>query len=318
MTRYIAKRLGMTAIVVLLAVTFLGLLVHIVPGDPVKIILGPRASETLSQTVREEMDLDKPIPVQVWNFVTAAVQGDLGNDFVSHLPVWTLLESALPHTVVLAFAALGFAALLGIPLGVYAATHPNSWLDRVTGVISVAFITVPAFVAGLFLLLLFAVQLDMLPAIGAGSFSDPIDYLKHLVLPAAALAVTWIGYLGRLVRTSMLEVLGSNYIRTAHAFGLRERLIFYKYALKNAIIPTVAVLGVGLGNLLGSAVFVEVIFSRPGLGSLTVDAISNRNFPIVRGAVLIIVIMVVLANLLADLSYRLLDPRIRLERGRTT
>jgi len=299
-TRYIAKRLGMTAIVVLLAITFLALLVHIVPGDPVKIILGPRASETLSQTVREEMDLDKPIPVQVWNFVTGAVQGDLGNDFVSHLPVWTLLESALPHTVVLAFAALGFAALLGIPLGVYAATHPNSWLDRVTGVISVAFITVPAFVAGLFLLLLFAVQLDMLPAIGAGSFSDPIDYLKHLVL----------------VRTSMLEVLGSNYIRTAHAFGLRERLIFYKYALKNAIIPTVAVLGVGLGNLLGSAVFVEVIFSRPGLGSLTVDAISNRNFPIVRGAVLIIVIMVVLANLLADLSYRLLDPRIRLELGR--
>jgi peptide/nickel transport system permease protein len=318
MTRYIAKRLGMTAIVVLLAITFLALLVHIVPGDPVKIILGPRASETLSQTVREEMDLDKPIPVQVWNFVTGAVQGDLGNDFVSHLPVWTLLESALPHTVVLAFAALGFAALLGIPLGVYAATHPNSWLDRVTGVISVAFITVPAFVAGLFLLLLFAVQLDMLPAIGAGSFSDPIEYLKHLVLPASALAVTWIGYLGRLVRTSMLEVLGSNYIRTAHAFGLRERLIFYKYALKNAIIPTVAVLGVGLGNLLGSAVFVEVIFSRPGLGSLTVDAISNRNFPIVRGAVLIIVIMVVVANLLADLSYRLLDPRIRLERGRAT
>jgi peptide/nickel transport system permease protein len=161
------------------------------------------------------------------------------------------------------------------------------------------------------------VQLDWLPAIGAGSFSDPVDYVKHLILPATALAVTWIGYLGRLVRTSMLEVLGSNYIRTAHAFGLRERLIFYKYGLKNAIIPTVAVLGVGLGNLLGGAVFVEVIFSRPGLGSLIVDAISNRNFPIVRGAVLLVVVLVVTVNLIADLSYRLLDPRIRVERGVT-
>jgi peptide/nickel transport system permease protein len=174
---------------------------------------------------------------------------------------------------------------------------------------------VPAYVAGLFLLLIFAVQLDWFPAIGTGDFSDPIDYLKHLALPAIALALTWVGYLARLTRTSMFEVLNQNYIRTAHAFGLPNRRIYYKYALKNAIIPTVAVLGVGLGTLMGGAVFVEIIFTRAGLGTLILDSIENRNFPIVRGSVLVIAVLFVVSNLLADLSYRLLDPRVRVERG---
>ena len=203
-----------------------------------------------------------------------------------------------------------------MPLGVFAATHPNSWLDRVAVVLSVSTIALPAFVAGLFLLVLFAVRLDLLPAIGAGSLSDPADYLWHLILPATALAITWVGYLARLVRTSMLEVLGSPYIRTAAAFGLRRRVTLYKYALRNAIIPTVAVLGVGLGNLVGAAVFVEVIFTRPGLGTILLDSIQTRNYPVVRGAVLVVALFVVLANLVADISYRLLDPRIRLEHRR--
>jgi peptide/nickel transport system permease protein len=310
---YLIKRLVMTLVVVTLSMLFLGLLVHLVPGDPVKIILGPRASEALSAVVRKQMELDKPVPVQVWHFMERAFQGDLGTDFVSQLPVTHIIGSNLPHTVILAVASLALSALLGVPLGVFAATHPNSWIDRITGVVSVSFITLPAFVAGLFLLVLFAVKFELLPAIGSGSLSDPLDYLRHLVLPSVALAVTWIGYLARLVRASMLEVLGSPYIRTARAFGLHRRLVFYKYALKNAIIPTIAVLGVGLGNLIGSAVFVEVIFTRPGLGTLLVDSIETRNYPVVRGAVLVVVCLVVLANLFADLSYRLLDPRIRLE-----
>ncbi len=151
---------------------------------------------------------------------------------------------------------------------------------------------------------------------GAGELSDPLDYLRHLILPAVALAITWIGYLARLVRASMLEVLNANYIRTAQAFGIKERMIFYRYALKNAIIPTIAVLGVGLGSLMGGAIFVEVIFARPGLGTLIYDAIQSRNYPIVRGGVLVVAILFVLANLLADLSYRVLDPRIRDEAAR--
>jgi peptide/nickel transport system permease protein len=309
--RYILKRLGMSVVVVALAMVFLGVLVHLVPGDPVKIILGPRASDALSEIVRKQMRLDEPVPVQVATFLAHAFQGDLGQDFVSRVPVTDLIWAALPHTLVLAVSSLALAAIVGIPLGVFAATHPNSWIDRITGVIGVSMITLPAFVAGLFLLLIFAVQLEVLPAIGAGSFSDPVDYIRHLILPSTALAVTWVGYLARLVRASMMEVLGSPYIRTAQAYGIQPRLISYKYALKNAVIPTVAVLGVGLGNLVGNAVFVEVIFTRPGLGTLLVQSIETRNFPIVRGAVLVVAVMVVLANLLADLSYRLLDPRIR-------
>ena len=307
----------MSGVVALLVMVFLGALVHLVPGDPVKLILGPRASEALSEVVREQMGLDDPIPVQVFDFVVGALHGDLGTDFVTQLPVTTLIGEALPHTIVLALSSLGLAALLGVPLGVYAATRPNTLIDRITGVVSVSFITLPAYVAGLFLLLLFAVRLEWLPAIGSGSFSDPADYVRHLILPSVALAVTWIGYLARLVRTSMLEVLNANYIRTAQAFGIRERVIFYRYALKNAIIPTIAVLGVGLGNLMGGAIFVEVIFARPGLGLLIFDSLASRNFPIVRGGVLVVALLFVFANLLADLSYRFLDPRIRVEGART-
>jgi peptide/nickel transport system permease protein len=310
---YLVKRIVMTVAVVLLTLVFLGLLVHLVPGDPVKIILGPRASDALSQLVRKEMELDEPVGVQVWHFVARAVQGDLGTDFASSLPVTEIIGSALPHTIILALSSLLLAVLVGLPLGVFAATHPNSWIDRVTAVLSVSMIALPAFVGGLFLLILFSVRLDLLPAIGAGSLSDPVDYARHLILPATALAVTWVGYLARLVRASMLEVLGSPYIRTAAAFGLRQRPIFYKYALRNAVIPTAAVLGVGLGNLLASSVFVEVIFTRPGLGTLLLDSIQTRNYPVVRGAVFVIALFVVLANLAADISYRFLDPRIRLQ-----
>lgn len=312
MGKYVLRRLGLALVVIVLSMVFLGVLVHLVPGDPARIMLGPRANEALTQLAREEMHLDLPVPQQVRIFFTEAVQGDLGRDFVSRIPVTTLISESVVHTVVLAVAGLGLAVLFGITLGIIAAAHPNGWADRIMALVSVSLITVPAFVAGLFLLLLFAVQIPVLPAIGAGDLSDPLDYLRHLILPTIALSLAWIGYIARLVRTSMLEVLGTAYTRTAFAFGLPRRWIYYRYALKNAIIPTVAVLGVGLGTLIANAVFVEVIFSRPGLGSLIVNSISTRNFPVVRGGVLIVVILVVAANLAADLSYRLLDPRIRL------
>jgi peptide/nickel transport system permease protein len=312
---YILKRLAMTALVVLVVMTFLAALVHLIPGDPVKTILGPRADPELSAIVRHDMQLDLSVPHQILNFVTGVLQGDLGVDFVSDVAVTRLVFEALPHTIVLALVSLLLAVAIGVPLGVYAATRPNTWIDRITGVLAVSCITVPSYVAGLFLVLLFSVHFHVLPAIGAGEFSHPLDYLRHLVLPSVALAITWIGYFARLVRASMLEVLNANYIRTAHAFGLRERVIFYRYALKNAIIPTIAVLGVGLGTLMGGAIFVEVIFARTGLGTLIYDSIQARNYPIVRGGVLVVAVLFVLANLVADLSYRFLDPRIRAEQG---
>lgn len=313
MARYLLKRLGMTVIVLLAVMLFLSILIHLVPGDPVEIILGPQADKAQSEVVRQEMGLDHPVYVQVWNFVTGALHGDLGRDFLSRVPVTELIGQAFPHTAILAVTALGLACLVGVPLGVFAASRHDTVADRVIAILSIGSITVPSYVIALFLLLVFAVTLRMLPAVGAGNLSDPVDYARHLLLPALALATTWIGYIARLVRTSMLTVLGSPYVRTARAYGLRERVIFFKWALKSAIIPTVAVVSAGLGNLLGGAVVVEIIFSRPGLGRLTVEAISQRNFPIVQGTALVIALCYVLTNLVTDLAYRLLDPRIRVE-----
>ena len=208
--------------------------------------------------------------------------------------------------------SLGLAVLIGVPLGVYSATHPNSPLDRVTAIISISFITLPSYVVGLFLLLIFAVELRVMPAMGLGEPGDPVDYIRHLVLPAIALAVGWVGYLARLVRSSTLEILNETYIRAALASGLSKKLVQYKYALKGALIPTVAVLGIGIGNLMGGAVFVEIIFSRPGMGSLIYHAISTRNYPVVRAGVLVVAVFFVAANLLADVGYTYLDPRIQL------
>jgi peptide/nickel transport system permease protein len=264
------------------------------------------------------MELDEPVYTQVGHFMVSAAQGDLGVDFVTDTSVMSLVMQALPPTLTLAALSLILAAVFGIPLGVLSATRPNSLLDRITGVFSVSMITIPPYVAGLLLLVIFAVRLQALPSIGSGDISDPLDYFLHLILPVTALAITWIGYIARLVRSSMLEVLNADYIRTARAYGLSDRRVAYKYALRNAIIPTIAVLGVAFGSLIGVAIFVEVIFARAGLGMLVFDAIQSRNYPLVRGGVLAIAILFVLANLVADLTYQIVDPRIRVRSGGNT
>jgi peptide/nickel transport system permease protein len=308
---YLVRRLLMALIVLLLAATLLSALVRFIPGDPAKIVLGPRASPALSERIRAEMGLNLPVPEQVARFVSNALRGDLGVDVLRRVPVTQLIGAALPNTLLLAVCSLAVAALIGIPLGVYAAAHRNTWADRLIAVLSVSFVALPTYVIGLVLLLVFAVQLDWLPAIGAGDWSQPGDVLAHLVLPAVTLAVVWVGYLARLVRASMLEVINSDYIRAAFAFGHSQRSAYYRLALRNALLPTVAILGVGLGNLLGGAVFAEVIFTRPGLGSLIYNAIEARNYPVVQGGVLVAAALFVLANLVADLCQRWLDPRLR-------
>ncbi|MCP1415616.1 peptide/nickel transport system permease protein [Paenarthrobacter sp. A20] len=301
----------MAVLVALLVTAFLGLLIHLLPGDPVRLLLGSRASPEAVAAARSNLFLDEPVHVQVWEFVRNALQGDLGRDLVTNQPVANRIASAFPHTVVLALAGLAIAVAGGLVMGVYSAMHPNSWVDNLTRIISISFMTMPSYVAGLFLILIFAVNLKWFPSTGAGEFADPIGYLQHLILPATSLGLLWVGYLSRIVRTSMLEALNKNYVYAARAMGVSEPIVGYKYSLRNAIIPTVAVLGVGLGNLLGGAIFVELIFARPGMGSLIVQAIEVRNYPIVRGGVLVIAVTFVLANLLADLSYRALDPRMR-------
>jgi peptide/nickel transport system permease protein len=316
MRAYLVKRFFMTLLVLVLVTVYLTLMVHIVPGDPAKSLLGPRANPERIAKIRAAMNLDKPVLTQIGLALWSLVRGDLGTDLFTGRAISELVGAALPHTLILAWTSLSLAVLIGIPLGIYSATHPDSWLDRFTAIISISFITVPSYVGGLFLLLLFAVRMQVMPAIGVGEEGNVLDYIKHLILPASALAITWVGYLARLVRASLLEVLNETYIRAEMAAGIPVRKIYYKYALKNAIIPTVAVLGVGVGNLMAGAVFVELIFTRPGMGMLIYNAIQARNYPVVRAGVLVVAFLFVAANLLADVVYTYLDPRIQLGKTR--
>ena len=308
---YFAKRLGLAALIVVLAVSLLYGMIHAVPGDPLTIVLGPRATPEMRAELAQRLGLNDPFIVQLGNFFLNVMQGDLGTDVFSERPVSTIFFEQLPFTVSLIFMAIGWSALIGIPLGCYSAIRRNTLIDKLTGVFSVGTITIPSFVVALYSLLIFAVALHWLPAIGAGKDGDIVDQLVHLILPSLAVGLGWVGYLSRLVRASMLEVLGENHIRTARAFGLPERTITLHYALRLAILPTVALLGVGIGHMLSGAVFAEIVFARPGVGKLIFDAVITRNYPLVMGSVIMTTIMFVLCTTLSDLVSALLDPRIR-------
>ncbi|GGD44007.1 ABC transporter permease [Aureimonas glaciei] len=314
--RYLRSRVASLALTILGAILLLFVLSAVVPGDPATALLGPQATPEYAARFTEEMGLNQPLPIRLATFLGNMATGNLGTDVLSGRPVLDVVLAVLPYTFVLTFAAIGLAVLLGVPLGCYAATHKGGVLDHVMAFVSVGFIAIPSFVIAIFLLLIFTLWLNWLPVLGAGRAGDWGDQAMRSILPTIALSLGWIGFIARLVRSSMLEVLGAGYIRTARAYGLSSRLVTYKYALKNACIPTIAILGMGIGRLLGGAVLVEIVFSRPGLGRLIYDAIATRNFPVLQGAVLVTVIAFVVTNLLVDLSYSAIDPRLRAAAGR--
>jgi len=306
---FLARRLGLAAAIVVLAVTLLYLMIHAVPGDPASIILGPRATPELKAALRAEMGLDQPLPLQIAGFFWDLLHGDLGYDVFSDRPVSQIVFERLPHTITLILTSIAWAAVIGIPLGCYSAIRRNTLIDKITGVLSVSTIAIPSFVMALYALLLFAVTLNWLPAIGVGE--GFLGRLTHLVLPAFAVGISWVGYMARIVRASMLEVLGENHVRMVRAFGMPERRIITHYALPIAIMPTVTLIGVGMAHLLSAAVFAETVFARPGVGSLIVDAVDARNYPVVMGCVLVTTGLFVIATTLADIINGLLDPRTR-------
>lgn len=308
---YALKRLGLAALIVFIALLVLFSLLHLMPGDPVSIALGPRATPEIQARYAAKMRLDEPVVMQFLIFVGNVFRGDLGIDVFSNRPVALTVAEQLPYTIILTTAALGWAALLGIPLGCLSAVRPNSLIDRITGVFSVGTIAVPSFLVSIWAILIFAIELRWLPVIGAGGEGDIGSQITHLILPAFAVGLGWVGYLARLVRASMLEVMGENYIRAARAFGLPPNQIVYGYALKVAILPTVTLIGIGFGNLLSSAVFAEIIFSRPGMGKLIYDMVQARNFPVIQGAVLVTTALYVTIALASDLAVAWLDPRVR-------
>jgi peptide/nickel transport system permease protein len=307
---FLVRRAFLAAAIVAVAVTLLYIMIHAVPGDPATIILGPRATPELKEALRQKMGLDEPLPVQILTFFADLLQGDMGTDVFTNRSVSVIVFEQLPHTLVLIFTSIAWAALVAIPLGCYSAIRRNTVLDKATGVLSVATIAIPSFVMALYALLIFAVALQWLPAIGAGEGSL-VERGRHLLLPAFAVGVSWVGYIARVVRASMLEVLGENHVKMARAFGLSERRIVLRYALPLAILPTVTLLGVGIAYLLSAAVFAEVVFARPGIGKLIVDAVNSRNYPIVMGCVLTTTVLFVVSTTLADLINALLDPRAR-------
>jgi ABC-type dipeptide/oligopeptide/nickel transport system permease component len=294
------------AIPVLIGISILSfLMLHLVPGDPVQVFAGdkPLTPERAAE-LRHQYGLDRPLVVQYWDYASHALRGDLGVGLRSQKPVLDSILEVLPGTVQLTAAALAIAATLGITAGIMAAVSHGTWFD--TAVMSVAMlgISTPVFYSSLLLILLFSFTLTWLPATGQGG-------LERLIMPALALGVASAAVLARLVRSSMLEVLGQEYVVTARAKGLAPQLVVLRHALKNALIPAVTMLGLQLGALLGGAVVTETIFSRPGIGRLAVEGILGRDFPLVQGVVLFAATTYVVVNLLVDVSYAVIDPRIR-------
>jgi len=311
MLLYALQRTGLAILICITSMVMLFSALKLIPGDPATIMLGSRANAEMKARITEELGLNDSIPVQLATFFGRILQGNLGTDMWSQRPVTQIVLDNLPYTLVLITAGLGWAALIGIPLGCYSAIRRNSFMDKFTAVISVGTISIPSFVVAIYVILFFAIELGWLPVIGAGERGDYLDQAVHLIMPAFALGLGWVGYLSRIVRASMLEVMGENHIRTARAFGLPEYRIVKSYGLRIAILPTITLLAVAIGGLLSSAVFVEAIFARPGIGKLIVDAANMRNFPVVQGGVLTTVALFALAMPISDILIAWLDPRVR-------
>ncbi|HZR59196.1 MAG TPA: nickel ABC transporter permease [Terriglobales bacterium] len=304
MFRYIFHRVLYTLPVIWLVVSLVFLLIHLVPGDPILQMLGEGAPATDIQAARHAYRLDEPLGQQYLHYWKGVLHGDLGSSFRFNQPVSGLIVQRYPYTLQLTIAALAVAILLSIPTGVRSAQRRNRWDDRTISVVSLFGLSFPNFALGPILILFFAIKLGLLPVSGSGTFA-------HLVLPAITMGGALAAILTRMVRTSMLEELGQDYIRTARAKGLSERTVVYRHALRNAMIPVVTVLGLQFGALLAGAIVTETIFSWPGIGRLTIQAIGNRDYYLVQGCILAIGLTYVAVNFLTDFVYSVANPRIR-------
>jgi peptide/nickel transport system permease protein len=298
------RLLDFVPVLALSSVAIFGLL-YVLPGDPATAMLsGSGASAEVIEQLRQDMGLNDPIYAQYWRFVSRILVGDFGRSVATRRAVVDMIVDALPHTAQLALASIVLALAIGIPLGIVAAVRRNSWVDRLSMLISMGGISLPQFWLGLVLIFVFSFRLGWVPATGQGS-------LDRLILPAIVLGFGSASVIARMVRSSMLEVLRQEYITTARGKGVVEFNVITNHALRNAAIPVVTMIGLQFGWLLGGAVIVETVFSRPGLGRVLVEAIQHRDFPVVQGVIVVITVTYLVLNLLTDVSYGLLDPRIR-------
>ncbi|MFI9639806.1 ABC transporter permease [Micromonospora sp. NPDC051925] len=313
MGRFVLRRL-LQSVVVLLGVTLVVfLLLQLVPGDPVRVSLGTRFDQQTYDALRERSGLDRPLVVQYLSYVGHALTGDLGVSFRSGQPVTSIVLERLPATLSLAVTAVLLALLVAFPLGVLSAVRSGSFVDHAARVFSQFGVSVPDFWMGIMGILLFAGVLGWLPPSGYVALTDdPAGWASHVALPAAAVGLVTASILTRFIRSSVLEVLAEDYVRTAEAKGLRRRVVVVRHVLRNALIPVVTVVAVQLASLVGGVIVIEVLFAWPGVGRLTYDAVQARDYPVLQGAVLFVASLFLLMNLLVDVLYARLDPRITL------
>jgi peptide/nickel transport system permease protein len=309
---YIIRRILATIPVMVVVALFVFSLLHLSPGDPAAIIAGDTATADDIARIRQKLGLNEPLYIQFGTWVWALLHGDLGISIFTNLPVSKLIAQRVEPTVALTISTLVISVLAAIPMGILAAWKAGSWIDRLVMIFAVIGFSVPVFVLAYLLIYVFAISADLLPVQGFVSIRDGfLPFLSHIAMPSLALAIIYIALIARMTRASMLDVLAQDYIRTAHAKGLANDKVLVGHALKNAAIPIVTIVGIGVALLISGVVVTETVFAIPGLGRLTVDAILRRDYPIIQGIILIFSAAYVLINLFVDLSYTFLDPRIR-------
>lgn len=311
MLRYILQRLVLSIPVFLGVVTIVFLVVRVIPGDPAVAALGDYASKEAVEALRQQMGLNEPLPLQYVHFLGNLVRGDLGKSMITASPIRHEIGHALPYTLELTVLAIIIGTILGIPIGVYTAIRRNQLADYIGRVLSLTGLSVPAFYLGILLILLLAIYLRWLPAVGGGGMEDLRENVNHLILPALTLGLVMTASVARLARSAMLNVLRQDYVRTARAKGLKERVVYLRHALRSALIPIVSVTGIWAVSLIGDSVTVEVVFARPGLGKMMVGAILQRDYTALQSIMVVYTGFVVAINLLIDLIYGWVDPRIR-------
>jgi peptide/nickel transport system permease protein len=312
MTAYLIKRTLILIVTLLLVSIVIFAVLLVIPGDPAQIILGINATPETLKSLRQQMGLDRPVIVQYLSYMKRLVVGDLGRSITYDVSITSLIFSRLQVTIPLTILSMIFALLISIPAGIYSSLHRNRLGDYGIMVFSQIGLAVPAFWAGILLILLFAVALHWLPAGGFQAWQgNPVKAFQSLLLPAFSLGFVRAAVLTRMTRSSMLEVLGEDYIRTARSKGLSKRMVVYKHGFRNAIIPIVTIVGLQAGDLLAGAIIIENVFHLPGVGRLVFEAIGQRDLPVIQGVVLLIAVMIVVINFVIDVAYRYLDPRIR-------
>ena len=311
MLSFLFKRLGFACITLVCVLTAVFILVRILPGDPALVILGDQAGPASVAALKERLGLDQPIWVQYLSFLGSVLQGDLGTSMVTGRPVSEEILHVLPYTIELTVAALALGLLLGVPAGVLAAVQRNRIPDFLMRILSLLGLSLPAFVAAIILLMIFAIRFPWFPIISAGGGDDLLERLRHMALPTLSLALIMTAYITRVTRSAMMEVLSQDFVRTARAKAAPNWAVIWRHALGNCLIPITTVVGLYLGILIGNSVLTEIVFSRPGLGKLILMALSQRDYTLLQGLIVIYTLMVVVVNLVTDLTYGFLDPRVQ-------